>query len=479
MKSLVFLLLIFVPIAVLAKPSTMEVGQIPSMIRAPPVETDFSFETLVRLIDQKQIKNIETLLPEIPQDVRNRYLAMYRSRSLQEASFEFPRIILFDFDASTIVAFNGHSSQKGFDRLEVIQFRQLTARFEFREIVFDGKNRPQISDANPEKCLKCHQSPTRTDVDPRPNWEPYLTWPGAYGSMDKTMNPPTSSFYKVMLSKVGQNRELIELVSSAVDEAEGYQKFATSKTNHPRYSLLGTFSLKNNSNFTQRAAALNFLRIGRILRSLPYSSFYLDALEARIRCNKNIEGLIPSSLYQAHQRQYQREEPLTYEPAKVTMLSFFYEPLGEDTSDWSMAFNTDGRFAFTNRFGTPGSHHEEFVDQVFGTDIRPSCESLSEKVRSDSSAFVTIPQIDHVRPLLNACAKCHMASTPGVPVIAFNDVQTLRQQLKKTGYPRGNLFEEILYRISEEADPKLRMPEGFHFAPHQNKVLKDFLMELQ
>jgi hypothetical protein len=112
------------------------------------------------------------------------YLLSFRSRSLQSSTPESPRAILFNPAADFMASFNGHTALRGSRNIEVIHFDEATEKFEFRELTFDLKNRPTVSEPNPQKCLECHQSFTRTDVDPRPNWEPYFMWPGFYGMTD-------------------------------------------------------------------------------------------------------------------------------------------------------------------------------------------------------------------------------------------------------------------------------------------------------
>ncbi|HEX4923939.1 MAG TPA: hypothetical protein VFV50_07630, partial [Bdellovibrionales bacterium] len=147
-----------------------------------------SFDSLKTTIESKRLTALEQVLAALTPEYRSEFVLMYSSRSVQDASFQNPRVIFFGSDASFITAFNGDPMQRGYDRLEIIQFRKSQRRFEFREIVFRKGQAPEISRPNPPKCLICHQSPARMDVDPRPNWEPYNRWPGAYEKLYRLAN---------------------------------------------------------------------------------------------------------------------------------------------------------------------------------------------------------------------------------------------------------------------------------------------------
>ncbi|MBY0384495.1 hypothetical protein K2X05_04985, partial [bacterium] len=81
----------------------------------------------------------------VPQEFFQNYVLMYRSRSLQDASYLMPRAIVFGRSAKFIMAFNGHEKQKGYNNLEIIQYREKTQRWEFREITFSQYKPPVFS----------------------------------------------------------------------------------------------------------------------------------------------------------------------------------------------------------------------------------------------------------------------------------------------------------------------------------------------
>ncbi|MEQ1879057.1 MAG: hypothetical protein ABL958_20625, partial [Bdellovibrionia bacterium] len=195
----------------------------------------FTFEDLAAIIKSGNVKSIEQLLPLLPEELRADYVLMYRSRSLQDASFENPRAIMFGKDARLVLSFNGDPSHKGFSEIEAIQYREKEARFEFREIQFGA--RVDISAANPAKCLKCHQAATRTGVDPRPNWEPYSFWPGAYGAADGFFKPSLSR--QQIEKNLSKDPEMLAIVRAGDGERAGLERYQANAPNHPRYKYLG------------------------------------------------------------------------------------------------------------------------------------------------------------------------------------------------------------------------------------------------
>ncbi len=150
---------------------------------ADGVSPSLSYDKFIHAVQNTQAITVEDFLKDWKQAdplVFRFYLLSFRSRSLQSATPQSPRAILFSPAADFVASFNGHSALRGSRNIEVIRFNHSTERFEFREITFDLKNRPTVSEENPRKCLECHQSFTRADVDPRPNWEPYFMWPGFF-----------------------------------------------------------------------------------------------------------------------------------------------------------------------------------------------------------------------------------------------------------------------------------------------------------
>src|SRR4051812_45053507 len=63
--------------------------------------TDFDATSIWRYALSHGIQSVDDLLPEFPAAYRDRYLAVYQSRSLQDASPKNPRIILVGGEKTT------------------------------------------------------------------------------------------------------------------------------------------------------------------------------------------------------------------------------------------------------------------------------------------------------------------------------------------------------------------------------------------
>lgn len=207
----------------------------------------FNYEALLKLIERQKITTVETLLSQLPKSMLSNYALVYSSRSLQEASAQNPRAILFGSDASFLMSFNGDRSQKGFNNIEMVQFREETKTFEFREIQFI-ENRAVVSSKNPVQCLGCHGQ------NPRPNWDGYFFWPGVFGSEDDHIYRSNPNFE----FKKGGTEEI------------WFQDFLKYKKEHPRYKYLAdVFSSEET------------IRIGTEVRPASLLSHMLGRLNAR------------------------------------------------------------------------------------------------------------------------------------------------------------------------------------------------------
>ncbi len=470
-----------------------------------------SFETLVERIKEAQAQTLEQTLDLIPSDFFQNYVLMYRSRSLQEASPLFPRAIVFGRSARFIMAFNGHVKQKGFSQLEIIQFRQATHRWEFREITFFDEKPPTFSAANPAKCLECHQSPRRTTVDPRPNWEPYNFWPGAYGSVDSTIEPVLKADYEKYVS--GKSSYLYDplsrflpqdlvLIGEQALEKQNLKKFEEQiKPSNDRYKHLSAFNLRSPLSFTKATTILNMRRVARLIKQdlgelfdvYKYALLGLGHYEApsgssQLRLSCGQLSMTPSSLRQhllntgaqkpIPENAYTKpEKSIRWRVKLAAGLEILLHPLGIQTADWSMDFKTDGRFSVSDRFTSPHDSHAHLRDAMsllFADDpaAQLDCAQLKEASEQSLVQFEKSGELFSAlkkqnsqvlppsRPLIQRCISCHVNYEDGgqAPQIPFDDFARLKPMLLENKYPRGTLFKEILYRTSDHAPLRQQMP---------------------
>lgn len=235
-------------------------------------QAGFDYAALENVVRQKHLVHLADVLPELPSELRSQFTLMYRSQSLQAASDDAPRAILFGNDGRLALAFNGEAKQAGFSSLEAMEFDAKAAAFRLHRIDFPadrGETGPvDFSGPNPRACLGCHQP------DPRPNWAFYDQWPGAYGSNDDAVTG---------------------------DELKALQSFFSAAKQHPRYRWLlpakgvgdtpyeanirGRLRFRPNFRWMAMAFAQNADRLTRMLHEKPgFPRWRYLFVLSRLRC---------------------------------------------------------------------------------------------------------------------------------------------------------------------------------------------------
>jgi hypothetical protein len=461
-----------------------------------PIEEELTLEKLSDQMDSRGVRTIEEFISILPPYMKNdNYVLMYRSRSLQAATPESPRAILYTPSARLILSFNGgNPGSRGADTIELIQFRDKDKTFEFREIYFPKNGRPEVSQANPRKCLECHQSPARKGLDLRPNWEPYNIWPGAFGSNSGHISrgPLKKSSKFIEEKTVPQDETFLE--EQAIEPLLLKRFFEGIKPFHPRFQQLGAFDDHATVKLTEHLSVLNFQRVARIIQALPIFRTHRPMIELGIRCRSNFfrNPLVRWHLSRPVTKYYDYRS----ETSVSSMLTVLFEPLGIDTSDWSMDFRTRARLTFAERFGTPSVTASVFsyAWAVAGPKDNPyenlSCDQIEARMMSSLEGFYASgehlklaalrqPLERGVPAILNRCARCHTDPDDGfTPQIPFDDPKALRGLLSKSGYKRGTLLKEIAYRTSDSSSHEEQMPPAQGLNIEESKALMKHLESL-
>lgn len=182
----------------------------------------FQFSDLKKLVVDRDLRSVDSVLPLLPPEMRSNFALMYRSRSLQQGVAEAPRAILFNRDASLVMSFN-NSSQRGVSRFEIMTFDRDESRFDVKVIQFAGSSAPAVVNEAPTNCFGCHG---RMEGDLRPVWDPGLIWRGAFGSHDDAF-PIARSFIRFAQPELG-----------VAAEAEAYAKFVNQAPSNSVYRFL-------------------------------------------------------------------------------------------------------------------------------------------------------------------------------------------------------------------------------------------------
>lgn len=194
----------------------------------------FSFHDFLKLIDNKKLKSIESVLANLPGEFRKNFTLVHTSRSLQESSVQNPRAIIFGQDAGFIMTFNGDKSHRGYDNIEMMHWNNDQKEFELRELQFDPENQkmPVLSGPNPLKCMQCHSAAPKPSGYVKPIISDYPVWRGFYGSQD-------DSLFRLEDYNQATNSLSREDILIARQEHDDYMKFMdTNAFSHPRYKFL-------------------------------------------------------------------------------------------------------------------------------------------------------------------------------------------------------------------------------------------------
>ena len=248
-----------------------------------------SWAELARIINSRQITNIDDLLASLKNDAPefvSGYTLVYRTRALNQESVSprRPRVLLFGQNAKLVLAYNSHrtggKARPGdLETIETLEFNGASGESRLREVEFNGRTVPDLAQVkvNPDRCLACHAATSNPHVRPaltvRGLWDPYNSWAGVYGSL---------------------SREDIDFIKFGTREFSNFQEFLAERPKNPRYSYLTlstkklsevfrvsprrindalTFSNGYSSHPNQilgmYLADYNFHRVGNILADLP------------------------------------------------------------------------------------------------------------------------------------------------------------------------------------------------------------------
>jgi len=179
-----------------------------------------SLKEFLTIVENPNVTKIADVLESLPIEYRTSFTLMYDSRSLQEASPENPRAIVFGPDAKLILTFNGAPEQHGYEKLEVMAFDELQKRYRFIEVEFPAESKKKydqqqpIVRMDPSKCTKCHSEFNK------PIWDSYSHWRGAYGEFDDFIGARFGPIDQAVLASYFQKKK------------DAFMK-------HERYSKLG------------------------------------------------------------------------------------------------------------------------------------------------------------------------------------------------------------------------------------------------
>ncbi len=495
--------------------------------------TGFDFEALQQLLHTQNIGTVEQLIAALPATQRSNYALVFESRSLQGASFENPRAILFGPDARFIVTFDGSPAQRGFRSVETMEFDAASSEFRLRELLFPeqagGGGQVEVSEVNPERCARCHGTPAR------PVWDTFPLWPGAYGERYRaSLSPRERAGIKSFLTQQPTHPRYRQLLYA--------QRFADTQTFRPsavsQYS--GTVREPPNAELTLALTRLQSQSIGRHLQQQPAFEAYRYALLglADESCGSLAE-FYPEGLWRAQRAAFARfatdtvaanarqaqlksaraasaggsgASAATATSALIQLRFVAESALSVPTRDWTLALE-QGTYDFTmppltvqplrETLLAPISVNDaavrELSDSATAADGDRYCSYLQRRSRTAlaaagleaagapeasaaspprpaQSAAAAAIQIGPAAPAaLQLCVACHESGV--APAVPFSNPTELTQQLRARSTPHGALLDEIRFRLSAAAGAQ-RMPLGLNLSEGERRSLETYFATL-
>jgi cytochrome c553 len=239
------------------------------LVLSPLAARAFGLPELIEL-SSRPGADLESVLAALPPELASSFTLFREGHGLQQSSPSHPRAVVFSNDGRFILGFNGDEAHRGYDDLEAIGFDPARRAFEFRVISFPSKRNGlravQVSGSNPSVCLQCHSR------DPKPNFENYPFWKGAYGQEDDRESSPEFAAFKAGPARTGRYRYLRFDPSNPSSPYRG-----------PQTSDRVAFAERPNLRLSRLILRTTLLRDQRIVESWPALERYLF-LAAALGC---------------------------------------------------------------------------------------------------------------------------------------------------------------------------------------------------
>ena len=461
--------------------------------------------------------SLEQAVEALPEAMRSNYVLMHDSRSVQASSKENPRVIFFDDTARLVVTMTA-AEMDGGDRLEVMHFKD--GRYEFREITFAPERKPAVSPADPMACKRCHTSGLAPNWRKYRVWSGAYGEVGdelngelnafrafqdrsaahpRYRLLVKPPNEPLWPFEATAdreqrdnrVYRYAPNRRLgIWLnarhgvaLASRIRQSPFYRTapnsvlylladcYITRTTEEPVQKLLTTLHEHYLQRYGRSAAveewegnptdentiiaALPYLLIFSGVRPPEWNLDHLSRFDNELATGAYFTGF------------YEMDTPFFVAAAKLL----------SEQKDASRHFSTpDAKFAQSMGVSlkavrdlasvVPLLRRNEAKRKICPSLEREMTRELSSGTLAQAIAATAAPQkasvepAAHSIPALKKCATCHVSDEYylGAPRLPFDNEIELRAKLKTSGFKRGTLAQEILYRIHPSTPGREQMP---------------------
>lgn len=477
--------------------------------------------------NQSQFKDYESFLSYLASTYPGMFdhpVLLHQSQSLQKASVEHPRVLLFD--GGVVMAFSDHPDQKG-RRVEMLETEPGTYEMRFREIIFEPSGDVTFQ-AEPQSCFACHGTPAR------PIWSPYDFWANAFGSnAGRYTTTEERKAYADLSSKASAGKGIVSKLSgweqgpaNNADALTFYlqtlnlggwvqRNFPTDVKQAPyvyplAYVLSNCNARDSDDSEEVKLKAMDSMLKGLLPVSLqnsfaiPYADIVRDTDESYLAFRSVLEIQYEESFSHGHiENRPDGDRLRTSSIDFISQIRWVLENSGVDWRGVNTGFNKVEYFITTPSFFPADflnviaevrpQYFQEFkykpVDLYLGTNhwVNFNCDQLKKKslqalsAAQPVSAQVLKPfyEISTQNSPVATCMKCHSAtadrrsSEDEAPEIPFDRPERLARWMKSQ---KGSGLEKVLNRIGRQ-DSK-RMPPKQSLSEHEQQALKAYLETL-
>lgn len=291
-------------------------------------ENKISARDMQKIFESNQVNSVMDFIGKIPEGTLQKFTFMYDSKSLQgETSWKFPRVLRFNTDSTVIMSYTCDPKSLDFNTIEMITFDPESRRFHFSHYSFPLPDHPEAGIYNRlskhqsvdhKSCLACHGG-----SDPRPNWQQYDNWPGAYGSVDdrigftKGRNQFTWKKEERQVNREGKEPRSPEQDALIEKESAMYRKFRESSKGNPCFDSLPwpskdavgfahypyipfekqmNYNYRPNANLMNAVSRTNSQRLARKFETHPtWNSLKYAAVGGALKC-QNLQSVLTERL---------------------------------------------------------------------------------------------------------------------------------------------------------------------------------------
>lgn len=451
---------------------------------------------------------LDYLFKQAP-SLKDHFVILHHSASLQFASTEHPRVILFD--GGKAFTFSEHPENRSL-KVEMLEASPVDYSIQLSEITF-AKNGGVKIERNPRACIACHGRPAKM------LWDPYDFWPNAFGSAVGAMHSKQETAAYDRLRAAAGSSEILKRLNllpklelGPEEENTPFTQYVgqinlASQLNHalqsqnlngwrfPLMSVLSSCHSRFDTDYSQALSSLLEMfrvderaefqaRVDRIYASLVPARDHMKATQVALH---KVLFPNPEVLFNIdHQR-------LKGEAVDMAMIRAVFDAAGVNLQNLSTSHIANDYFignpsnvlldatAVLNELRPEWYRGIKYTEQTLGTEkngwLAFDCEQLKvgslKAPRSVPAAtqFTSMSAVKRERPVINRCAKCHTEGFDfDAKMIPFDNSLELARLLRD---PAAKWGQKIMDRVQRSG--RGQMPPDDPLTREEIESLKEMI----